>query len=252
MDGHLRDLATSGWKALDELRADGQIGAVGAGINERGPDHRASWTIGDIDAFLIAMPYTLLAPGGPRRRVPGRVERGCRLRHRRAVPVRASWPRGRGPAPTTTTRRRRPRSRTRVAAIQAVCERHGVPLAAAALQFPLGHPAVASVIPGASSPAQQVRNLETFRHPIPADLWAELKAEGLLRADARSREPAGSSSQPPQANATTVTSDRRTRAMRLRMIRRETASVSSRRPRVLFGSSGMPGPMVVLRVALRM
>ena len=68
--------------------------------------------------------------------------------------------------------------------IQAVCERHGVPLAAAALQFPLGHPSVASVIPGASSPAQQARNIEAFRHPIPADLWAELKHEGLLRADA--------------------------------------------------------------------
>jgi D-threo-aldose 1-dehydrogenase len=71
-----------------------------------------------------------------------------------------------------------------VAAIQAVCERHGVPLAAASLQFPLGHPAVASVIPGASSPGQQVRNLEAFRHPIPTDLWAELQSEGLLRADA--------------------------------------------------------------------
>ena len=68
--------------------------------------------------------------------------------------------------------------------IAAVCDRHGVPLAAAALQFPLGHPAVASVIPGASSPAQQQRNVEMFRHPIPADLWAELKHEGMLRADA--------------------------------------------------------------------
>ena len=68
--------------------------------------------------------------------------------------------------------------------IAAVCDRHGVPLAAAALQFPLGHPAVASVIPGASSPAQQARNVEAFRTPIPAELWAELKHEGLLREDA--------------------------------------------------------------------
>jgi D-threo-aldose 1-dehydrogenase len=68
--------------------------------------------------------------------------------------------------------------------IAAVCERHGVPLPAAALQFPLGHPAVASVIPGASSPAQQARTVEWFRTSIPADLWAELKHEGLLRDDA--------------------------------------------------------------------
>jgi D-threo-aldose 1-dehydrogenase len=68
--------------------------------------------------------------------------------------------------------------------IQAVCDRYGVPLPAAALQFPLGHPAVASVIPGASSPAQQRRTIDAFRHPIPADLWAELKADGLVRADA--------------------------------------------------------------------
>ena len=72
----------------------------------------------------------------------------------------------------------------RVRRIEAVCARHGVPLPAAALQFPLGHPAVASVIPGAFHPDQVRRNVSAFRHPIPADLWAELKAEGLLRADA--------------------------------------------------------------------
>jgi D-threo-aldose 1-dehydrogenase len=68
--------------------------------------------------------------------------------------------------------------------ILAVCERHGVPLAAAALQFPLGHPAVAAVIPGAVAPAEAVRNVATLRTEIPADLWDELKREGLLRPDA--------------------------------------------------------------------
>ena len=77
-----------------------------------------------------------------------------------------------------------PEIEERVARIAAVCERQGVPLAAAALQFPLGHPAVASVIPGASSPAQQRRNVATFTQPIPQALWAELKDEGLIRADA--------------------------------------------------------------------
>jgi D-threo-aldose 1-dehydrogenase len=68
--------------------------------------------------------------------------------------------------------------------IEAVCIRHNVPLPAAALQFPLGHSSVASVIPGALRPEQIARNVVAFRHPIPADFWAELKHEGLLRPDA--------------------------------------------------------------------
>ena len=64
--------------------------------------------------------------------------------------------------------------------IEAACARHGVPLAAAALQFPLHHPAVASVIPGPNSPAQLRANLQHMRRAIPADLWAELKAERLI------------------------------------------------------------------------
>jgi D-threo-aldose 1-dehydrogenase len=68
--------------------------------------------------------------------------------------------------------------------IQKVCEAHGVPIAAAALQFTLGHPSVASVIPGALTPDQVRANAASFRHPIPAGLWSDLKSEGLLRADA--------------------------------------------------------------------
>jgi D-threo-aldose 1-dehydrogenase len=72
----------------------------------------------------------------------------------------------------------------KVAKMEAVCKRHNVPLAAAALQFPLGHPIVASVIPGAISTKQVEQNMAAFRHPIPADLWAELKHENLIRKDA--------------------------------------------------------------------
>jgi D-threo-aldose 1-dehydrogenase len=68
--------------------------------------------------------------------------------------------------------------------MEAVCKRHGVPLAAAALQFPLGHKIVASVIPGAIAAREVEQNLSAFRHEIPADLWAELKHEKLIRADA--------------------------------------------------------------------
>jgi D-threo-aldose 1-dehydrogenase len=68
--------------------------------------------------------------------------------------------------------------------IEAVCDRHGVPLAAAALQFPLAHPLVASVIPGLDSPERVGRTLALYRHKIPAALWQELRQEKLLRPDA--------------------------------------------------------------------
>jgi D-threo-aldose 1-dehydrogenase len=68
--------------------------------------------------------------------------------------------------------------------IEAVCRRHGVPLGAAALQFPFGHRSVAAAIPGPNTTEQVRTNLEWMRTEIPADLWAELKAEGLLRRDA--------------------------------------------------------------------
>ena len=58
----------------------------------------------------------------------------------------------------------------------AVCERHAVPLGAAALQFPLGHPAVVSVIPGPNAPDQVRKNLQWFNHEIPTAFWNELKS----------------------------------------------------------------------------
>lgn len=182
MDGHFRDLRDSGWKALEELRTSGQIGAIGAGINARGLIPRFLDLI-DIDAFLVAMPYTLLHQDVLADEFPAAVERGA------GFVIGAVFQSGilatgavegalynYAPAP--------PEIMERVRRIAAVCARHDVPIAAAALQFPLGHPSVAAVIPGAVHPDQVTRNVESFTHPIPADLWAELKHEDLLRADA--------------------------------------------------------------------
>jgi D-threo-aldose 1-dehydrogenase len=72
----------------------------------------------------------------------------------------------------------------RVADIELVCRRYGVPLAACALQFPLGHPSVSAMVPGAVSPEEVQRNVALMSTKIPADLWSELKQEGLLRSDA--------------------------------------------------------------------
>jgi D-threo-aldose 1-dehydrogenase len=181
-DAHFRDLTTSGWRALEELRSSGQIGAIGAGINDLRLMPRFLDAF-DMDAFLVAMPYTLLDQAVLDAEFPACVERGVGfvigspfasgILAKGPIPG-AKYAYADAPAAVLEKTRR----------IAAVCDRHGVPLAAAALQFPLGHPAVASVIPGASSPGQQERNVTTFTHPIPADLWAELKEEGLLRQDA--------------------------------------------------------------------
>jgi D-threo-aldose 1-dehydrogenase len=72
----------------------------------------------------------------------------------------------------------------KVRKIEAVCDAHAVPLAAAALQFPLAHPLVASVIPGVDSPARVEQTVALYRHKIPAALWQDLRRQGLLREDA--------------------------------------------------------------------
>jgi D-threo-aldose 1-dehydrogenase len=72
----------------------------------------------------------------------------------------------------------------KAAAIKAVCDRHAVPLAAAALQFPLHHPAVPALVVGPRAPGHTAANLEAMRLPIPSDLWAELKHEGLVAQEA--------------------------------------------------------------------
>ena len=77
-----------------------------------------------------------------------------------------------------------PEIQGRVRQIDAICRRHDTPLAAAALQFPLAHPSVASIIPGAAAPDHLRQTVEHLRRPIPRDLWEELKSERFLHAAA--------------------------------------------------------------------
>ena len=72
----------------------------------------------------------------------------------------------------------------KVAAIEAVCGRHDVPLQAAALQFPMGHPAVAAIIPGARSVAEVEQNVRFMSVSIPNDFWEELRYLNLLPPEA--------------------------------------------------------------------
>lgn len=175
-------LATGGLRALEELRADGLVRGVGAGINAIGLIPRFL-ELFQIDFFLVAMPYTLLHQEVLDDEFPRAVEAGAGFVIG-AVFQSGILASGAVPGATYNYAPAPPDVMERVRLIEAVCGRHEVPLAAAALQFPLGHPAVASVIPGAFRPDHVTRNVASFRHPIPAALWEELKQEGLLRADA--------------------------------------------------------------------
>jgi D-threo-aldose 1-dehydrogenase len=170
--------AGGGYAALAELRSRGEIGAIGAGINHVGMIPRFLERF-DLDFFLVAMPYTLLDQPALAEELPLCAERGVSVVIG-AVFASGILARGPGPGALYGYRPAEQAENERTRRIEAVCDRHGVPLVAAALQFPLGHPVVASVIPGPNSAAQVRANLIAMRQPIPADLWAELKAERLI------------------------------------------------------------------------
>jgi D-threo-aldose 1-dehydrogenase len=137
----------------------------------------------DVDFFLVALPYTLLDQQVLDSEFPRCVEKGIGFVVG-AVFASGILATGAVPGARYAYSPATPEMLTKVARVEAVCAHHGVPIAAAALQFPLGHPSVASVIPGGLSPEQVRQNVAAFRHTIPPALWAELKHEGLLRADA--------------------------------------------------------------------
>lgn len=171
-----------GFEALAELRANGEISAIGAGMNFTGLIPRFLEYC-DLDYFLLAMPYTLLDQPALDEDLPLCQDRGVGivLGAVFASGILATGPKEGAiyayqPAENSVIEKAQ--------AIAAVCARHNVSLQAAALQFPLHHPAVASVIPGANHPDQVTANIASMQQDIPNDLWAELKAEGLLREDA--------------------------------------------------------------------
>jgi D-threo-aldose 1-dehydrogenase len=178
LEDRFRTVMDSGYRALDELRRAGVIGAIGCGLNESDMSLRFA-RAGDFDCMLLAGRYTLLEQGALAELLPYCVQRGMSIilggpfnSGILAGPVRdGAWYDYAPASPTLLDRARR---------IEAVCARHGVPLPAAALQFPLAHPAVASVIPGALSPQEVAQNAAHLRRAIPRDLWAELRQEGLL------------------------------------------------------------------------
>jgi len=178
----MAQLANGGFRALSDLKAAGRIRAIGAGINEIGMIQRLLESF-DLDFFLLALRYTLGEQDTLDAELPLCVKRDVGLI---IGGVFSSGLYATGPVPNAKYNYAdpTPEQLAKASSIAAVCARHGVPLAAAALQFPLLHPQVTSVIPGAFRPEQVTTNIEHVKRPIPAGLWAELKHERLLREDA--------------------------------------------------------------------
>ncbi len=181
-DAHVRTLMAGGYKALVKLRDEGVIKAFGAGINE--------WQVaemltkaGDFDLFLLAGRYTLLEQEALNSFLPLAEERGIGIvlggPYNSGIlatgPKPGAWY-NYEPAPKDILKR--------VRKIETVCNAHKVKLAQAALRFPLHHPCVVSVIPGGVSPQEVELNVKTMSVKLPKGLWKDLKAEGLLHANA--------------------------------------------------------------------
>jgi D-threo-aldose 1-dehydrogenase len=170
----MRILREGGYRALETLRRNGVVKAIGIGVNEREVLLEAlEW--GTWDVFLLAGRYTLLEQAPLADLLPKCVEAGVSIvvggpLNSGVLAGRDTW--NYAPAPTEVV--------ARVEAIRKICDSHNVPLAAAALQFPLAHPAIAAVIPGPRNVAEFSANLELLRHPIPTVLWSDLRQAGLL------------------------------------------------------------------------
>ena len=181
-DRRIEEFMTSGYYGLLALRDQGVIKAFGGGINE--------WQVcqtlaerGDFDLFLLAGRYTLLEQEALESFLP--------LCEKRGIGIVLGGPYNSGILATGP----RPGAYynydaapqeilDRVARIEAVCTRHGVKLIEAALNFPLLHPSVVSVIPGGQRPSEVQANRALIDRKLPAALWDDLKREGLLRSDA--------------------------------------------------------------------
>jgi D-threo-aldose 1-dehydrogenase len=179
----LKEFLDGGYRAMVRLREESAVGAIGLGVNE--------WQVCaqllplcDLDCLLLAGRYTLLEQPALEHLFPL-----CAERH---VSVIVGGPfnsgilaiGGQAVDAHYNYESASAQIRQRVQRIANVCRTHGVPVPAAALQFPLAHPQVAAVVPGCSSAAEVGQAARWMNVRIPADLWRELRAEGLLHAAA--------------------------------------------------------------------
>ena len=171
---HFRDLAEGGYRAMDDLRRAGHVKAIGLGVNENAVCMDALG-IGDWDVFLLAGRYTLLEQTPLHGLFPACRAAGtsiiCGGPFNSGVLVgREMWNYAKAPAEVVDKVRR----------IGAIADEHDVPLAAAALQFPLANDIITSVIPGPRDAGELRQIIDWFNTPIADDFWAALQAAKLL------------------------------------------------------------------------
>jgi D-threo-aldose 1-dehydrogenase len=187
-DDHYREALDVAYPALEELRGQGEVAAIGAGMNQTGMlSEFARHT--DMDVLMLAGRYTLLEQAALDDLLPTCAERGIGvvaagvfnsgLLADFGAAGHARYNYADAPASVVARARR----------IAEVCERHQTTLAAAALAFPAAHPAVVSVCVGARSAEQVARNVELTSRPVPRAVWDDLKEQGLLRHDAPVPDP---------------------------------------------------------------
>lgn len=178
LNQRFKTVMDSGFKALDELRKAGIISAIGVGINESDTSLRFIQA-GDFDCMLLAGRYTLLEQGALEAFLPE-----CTKRNVSVIlggPYNSGILTGGVTDKATHDYVQAPRELIEKARkIEAICKRHGVELGAAAMQFPLFHPAFCAVIPGALSVAEVKQNVSRISARIPVELWSELKREKLI------------------------------------------------------------------------
>lgn len=180
-DDHYEQAVGGAYRALDRLRAEGTVGAIGAGMNQSGMLARFARARA-FDCFLLAGRYTLLEQGALEDLLPLCVDRGISIvaggvynSGLLADPRPGAKFNYEDVPPALLAQARR---------LADLCRSHGVDLKAAAIQFPSAHPAVASVLTGPRTTAELDETVSLFRQSIPAALWTDLKQQGLLRADA--------------------------------------------------------------------
>jgi D-threo-aldose 1-dehydrogenase len=182
-DDHLEQVLAAGYPALEELRDEGVVAAIGAGMNQA-PMLAELARSTDVDVVMLAGRYTLLEQGALDDLLPVCERRGIRVvaagvfnsgvLARTNPPEDATYDYARAPADVLDRARR----------IADVCERHGSTLPEAAIAFPLAHPTVVSVCVGARSPEQVRRNARMLGAAIPRNLWDDLREKGLLYGEA--------------------------------------------------------------------
>ena len=163
-----------GFRALEELRASGAAGAIGLGVNEWQVAHAAMDEIA-LDCTMLAGRYTLLEQGALVPFLSACARRG------HAVIVAGPFNSGALAGAATFDYAPMPDGvRERVQALQRLCDAHGVALAAAALQFPLAHPAVVACVAGAHAPDEVAQNVARLAVRLPGAFWRALRASGLI------------------------------------------------------------------------